>query len=579
MKFANIILTGFVIIFMAAGLSATDRSQTPIRLAIIGDRTGSPDIGVYGQIIEEINRLCPDLALTVGDMIVGYTEDKTLLHARWDEYDSIVAALKAPLYYTPGNNDIYNDVMEVIYRRRIGEPYFSFNYEYIHFIILDNSRWGSSDELPPEQIAWLEEDLRANQGAGQTLILMHKPFWYNTTAKGLPDTLHTLFVAYGADAVFSGHFHTYFTGRYDDVVYTNLGSSGGGMNPGPTGLGYHFCWVTIDQESIIITPIKKDAVLPWDEVTADELLIVTNMRRFGIDMGRTLVENDLTATNRNFSVTVNNLSPDQPIDDSLWWEVPNGWVVHPEHMMISVPPDDSRAVTFTASCTGELYPTPIANFDFHYAQNKQAVIQTSLLIGRQAQCFPAKNPPVIDGQLNEEFWQNPETVFFTADGNPAEVEPTEFYFAYDQENLYLASHCSETVMDSLLSTVVDHDGSVYNDDCVGYFIQPDTSQAIGYQIYFNPSEIVFDQKLTIDQYGFAGGDRSWDGEYRVKTYQGDSYWSIEAVLPLAQFGIAANTDDIWGINFKRKQQRLNISANWQVPIDYDPKTFGLMILR
>ena len=99
--------------------------------------------------------------MTVGDMIVGYTDDPELLNSRWNEYDSIIEPLTMPVYFTPGNNDIYNDVMEDIYRRRIGEPYNSFDYQDLHFIILDNSRWESSAELPPEQIAWLEQDLQA----------------------------------------------------------------------------------------------------------------------------------------------------------------------------------------------------------------------------------------------------------------------------------------------------------------------------------------------------------------------------------------------------------------------------------
>ena len=148
MKISRVLLSGLLILLLTAALAADEASQAPVRFAIFGDRTGSPQKGIYGQIVEEINRLRPDFAMTVGDMIVGYTDDPELLNSRWNEYDSIIEPLTIPVYFTPGNNDIYNEVMEDIYRRRIGEPYNSFDYQGLHFIILDNSRW---DHIGPCQ--------------------------------------------------------------------------------------------------------------------------------------------------------------------------------------------------------------------------------------------------------------------------------------------------------------------------------------------------------------------------------------------------------------------------------------------
>ena len=85
--------------------------------------------------------------------------------------------------------------------------------------------------------------------------------------------------------------------------------------------------------------------------------------------------------------------------------------------------------------------------------------------------------------------------------------------------------------------------------------------------------------LTINEYGFADGDRQWDGEYIVKTDRKNDHWSIEIAIPLAQFNITGDPGTTMGLNFRRKQPRLGGSADWQVPIDYDPKTFGLMIMR
>jgi hypothetical protein len=79
--------------------------------------------------------------------------------------------------------------------------------------------------------------------------------------------------------------------------------------------------------------------------------------------------------------------------------------------------------------------------------------------------------------------------------------------------------------------------------------------------------------------GYMNGDRDWDGEYDIKTIHGADFWTVEAAIPLGQFGAAGLQSTKMGLNFRRKQARLSSSADWQVPIDYDPKTFGILIME
>lgn len=46
-------------------------ARTPVRFAIIGDRVGSAQPGIYEEIVSEIERLRPDFVVNVGDMIEG----------------------------------------------------------------------------------------------------------------------------------------------------------------------------------------------------------------------------------------------------------------------------------------------------------------------------------------------------------------------------------------------------------------------------------------------------------------------------------------------------------------------------
>ena len=151
---------------------------------------------------------------------------------------------------------------------------------------------------------------------------------------------------------------------------------------------------------------------------------------------------------------------------------------------------------------------------------------------------------------------------------------TEFSFACDAENLYLSAVCYDPQMVNMTAEVDERDGPVYGEDCVGYFFQPDPEEMTVYQIYVNPLGTVFDQKITFDETMWYTADRDWDGEYEVATQRMDDRWSVEVRIPLETIGGDVAVNPVWRTNFRRKQARTSAAADWQVPIDYDPGTFG-----
>lgn len=587
MKHKNQTITFLLLVTLSilAPLKAQDAKSaatisTPVRFAIIGDRTGDHMPGIYEQIVVEVERMKPDFILTVGDMIEGYTADTNRLNQQWSEYKTIISKLSMPIYFTPGNHDITTDAALGTYQKQIGKPYYSFDISGIHFIILDNSRWDSSKDLPKEQLDWLAADLKQSAYAAYTFVLFHKPFWYNTISQGKPDTLHSLFRAYGVDGVFSGHFHEYFSGKYDGILYTCVGSSGGNCDPGPTGLQYHFIWVTADAKGISIAPIKMGSVLPWDEVTASDERLASTIRLKAISFESPLpLDTKLSLINNALSVVLKNISPDVPMTDTIRWDIPAGWTVAPQEYPATINPNDSLIAKFSFNCSGWLYPVPTIITHFPLAPGKRPEVKKPISISREAICLKASAKPKIDGKIDEPVWSNPDTKLFSPDGDSMTADSSYFYFLYDDNSLYLASCCKESKMDSLSARLTGQDAPIYGEDCVGYFLQPDIKKQEVYQIYFGPLGSVFDQKITPSDDGYMTGNPKWNGKYEVKAFKGNNYWSMEARIPLAQLGAKIKPGQEWGLNFRRKQARLATSANWQVPIDYDPSTFGRLVFK
>ena len=71
-------------------------------------------------------------------------------------------------------------------------------------------------------------------------------------------------------------------------------------------------------------------------------------------------------------------------------------------------------------------------------------------------------------------------------------------------------------------------------------------------------------------------DRNWNGEYELGIAKSSDSWSIEARIPAEQLGAKLSSGKDWHLNFRRKQKRLDSSADWMLPIGADPQTLGVL---
>jgi hypothetical protein len=562
-------------------VSAARASGTPaFRFAIIGDRCGGHVPGIYESVVADIERLGPAFVVSVGDHIEGYTEDPRVLSEQWTEVKGILSSFSMPFYFCPGNHDITSDGMLPAYQRETGrEPCYSFDHQGVHFIILDTSRWENSVDWVGKSgyAEWLRADLEAHRDARETAVFSHKPYWYATLAEGLPDPMHEIFRAGGVDYVFNGHFHIYGAAVYDGIHYTIIGSSGGGIDAENenTGSFFQFAWCAARGDSLDWRVIHQGALLDPQTVTIAD-------HKFFERIPRTNVHAESFADpgpgqSAALSIVLQNPSA-EPWDAEIRWEAAPGWSVTPAETRISLDGEQGTNAPFTATRLGSFYPLPVMHVDLPYRAGRIYHYQGALAAKRIETATRTKKAPSIDGRLDDACWAaaSAPTELASPEGSAGEIEPTVIQFAHDATHLYVAARCTQN-QSPLIVRASERDGEVYREDCVGLFISADAGSRTAFQIYFNPKGTVFDQKLAEASPGNFAGDRAWNLKCRAATHRGEGEWTLEAALPLSAFSAAVpKPGDQWRINFRRKEIDKGVMADWQVPIDYNPETFGYL---
>lgn len=225
----------------AAGLwPAAPGEPNNFRFAIVGDRTGEAQPGVYEKVWREIDRSHPDFAINAGDVIQGGND--ATAERQWRETREVWRRYRYPLFFTPGNHDIWSAASERLYEKYTGRPpFYSFNYQDAHFTVLDNSR---TENLGDDQMKFLERDLEQNRERNPKFVFFHRPALWLIPLKFQSGefALHRLARKYRVAVVVSGHTHQFLRLERDGIVYLNAGSSGGHLRGSDPAQGWFFGW-------------------------------------------------------------------------------------------------------------------------------------------------------------------------------------------------------------------------------------------------------------------------------------------------------------------------------------------------
>ena len=238
MKYAVAVLT---LLLWAASAQPPDA----FRFAIIGDRTGEAQPGVYERVWHDAAAENPAFVVGVGDTIEGLNDETA--DAEWQQVEKTLASWsRFPLYLAPGNHDIWSTRSEKLFQNYSGHPpHYSFDYAQAHFTVLDNSR---SDQLSAAELTFLEEDLKEHNSQPLKFIVSHRPSWLLKAVLGDPNfRLHQIAKKYGARYTVAGHAHEMLHAELEGVDYISMASAGGHLRAsGKYEDGWFFGYAVVD---------------------------------------------------------------------------------------------------------------------------------------------------------------------------------------------------------------------------------------------------------------------------------------------------------------------------------------------
>jgi serine/threonine-protein phosphatase CPPED1 len=233
------------------------------QFAIVSDRTGGNRPGVFRQAVEVLNLLQPQFVLSVGDLVDGYTEDRSVIDRQWREFEGEVNRLQMPFFYVPGNHDLSNSLLSQVWRERRGRRYYDFVYRDVLFLVLNSDDTADGvGRIGPEQCAFVRRSLEENRSARWTVVCLHRPLWTERDVaktgwleieKELADRRYT---------VFAGHEHSFQKYVRQGRDYYQLATTGGGSDLRGVAHGEidQIAWVTMKKDGPIIANVLLDGV-------------------------------------------------------------------------------------------------------------------------------------------------------------------------------------------------------------------------------------------------------------------------------------------------------------------------------
>ncbi|NOQ21154.1 MAG: hypothetical protein GQ565_00705 [Candidatus Aegiribacteria sp.] len=518
----------------------------PVRIAVLGDRTGRPDDAEFEIAVNAIIEMSPDIVLSVGDFVEGDGDVETAL----EDWENILPVLQRlantfPFVYTPGNNDIWNEETAEYWRQYTGtEPSRIEEILGITFVVWDSSM---EYELTAASLETVKDLIDGIDTDSPWIFVTHKPFWFMAWQDStVVSDFKNIMEETGPLAVIGGHIHLFAAQRENGILYVSAGPSGSAVpEPDPeTGNFTQLGWMTVWPDSVAFAVVDARGVYP-ETINTGEEMNLSYLYEKQLIRARPL-EQELESAimtlipleNRPRTVTLN-------IN-------PGTWNFNPEMLEVEI---DSQPVdlVFTQSPEGSPYPSPVITVNLEYgSRDKQLQFDYSWQVLRTANAFYSET--VLDGEGSEGEYRAPfHTNFADLSGQPTPIPETQFAAANDGERLFIFVEMEECAEES--------------EDYGGFIFNSSDGSVLWLKVYHDGSSeaLIFTSE---------GEMIDWEDGFDTRVMVAENGWCIELSVEIA---LLEQEDDYVSAHVYRSTGE-NFGT-WVYPIDFDPSSMGKIWLQ
>ena len=166
-------------------------------------------------------------------------------------------------------------------------------------------------------------------------------------------------------------------------------------------------------------------------------------------------------------------------------------------------------------------------------------------------------PIVFDGRLDDAIYASidPSPPFRQQEPQAGELatEQTEMWVFFDDRNIYVAARMHDSAPDRMIADEMRRDASLYQNEHFVVVLDTFHDQRTGFFFQTNPLGGVRD--AFIQDENTANYD--WNAVWDVRVHRDDSGWTTEMVIPFKSLRYPTGKEQVWGINARRWERRIN----------------------
>jgi hypothetical protein len=169
--------------------------------------------------------------------------------------------------------------------------------------------------------------------------------------------------------------------------------------------------------------------------------------------------------------------------------------------------------------------------------------------------------PTVDGRLDDDVWKNASMINELYQREPSPGSPvsekTEFYFLYDNNNIYVGVHCYDDPK-SITAKELARDVSLGEDDRIQVIFDTYRDGRSGYWFQIGPRGSIGDALVNENGKDF---NKSWDGLWDGKAIIKEDGWEAEMIIPFKTLAFK-NGNSTWGLKLIRYIKRKSEISTW-----------------